>query len=289
MGEAVSATVRRWQLTATLRQLREDAGLTIEQAIQRLSDGPGRWSKPKLSRIENRHQGVRSREVEQLLDLYGADAETRAEMLELAENASERGWWLTYRKDLPEDFHPLFNLEVAMVARRQFETMIVPGLVQTADYARSLIKGLHPELATSDVARRVAARLARQQILTRDEPPQLHLILDEAILERPVGSPQIMRAQLQRLIDVSESDHVIVQVLPRGIGATPGLGGPFSILSLPEPIPDIGYTEGIGGSIYLESTASVRACTLRFGILTKQALSPEDSFSRISAAERGYD
>ncbi|RSN70402.1 helix-turn-helix domain-containing protein [Actinomadura sp. WAC 06369] len=288
-GDAVSATVRRWQLTASLKQLREAAGLTIEQAVQRLNEGPGRWSKPKLSRIENRHQGVKLKEVEQLLDLYGADAKTRTELLELAGTVGERGWWLTYRRDLPEDFHPLFNLEVAMVARRQFETLIVPGLVQTGDYARALINGIEPGLATTEVDRRVTARLARQQILSRESPPELHIILEESILERQVGTPKTMRTQLRRLAEIQDSGNATVQVLPKKLGASPALGGPFSILTLPEPIPDIGYTEGIGGSIYLETTEAVRFCTLRFGILTELALSPDDSVNRILSAAEAYE
>jgi transcriptional regulator with XRE-family HTH domain len=162
----VSATVRRWQLTVTLKRLREEKRLTIEQAVNELSAKYPRWSRPKLSRIESRRQGVKRRDIEQLLDPYEADATTRAQLLSLAEAANERGWWLTYRRDLPEDFHPLLSLEVAAIGMRQFETLLVPGLLQTADYARAVISGITPGLSSDEVDRRVAARLARQQILS---------------------------------------------------------------------------------------------------------------------------
>lgn len=209
--------------------------------------------------------------------------------MELAETAGERGWWLAYRRDLPEDFHPFLNIESTMIALRKFETMLVPGLLQTGDYARALINGIHPGLAATEVDRRVAARLARQQILTKENPPDIHVILDEAILERPVGTPQTMRTQLRRLVESSEGDNITMQVLPKTVGASPAMEGPFSIISLPEPIPDIGYTEGTGGAMYLETIDAVRRCTLRFGILTELALSPQESVDRITSAARGYE
>jgi transcriptional regulator with XRE-family HTH domain len=280
----VSATVRRWQLTVTLKQLREERGLTIEQAVNELSAKYPRWSRPKLSRIESRRQGVKPRDIEQLLDLYEADPTTRDQLLALAEAANERGWWLTYRRDLPEDFHPLLSLEIAAIGMRQFETLLVPGLLQTADYARAVIRGITPGLSGDEVDRRVAARLARQQILSGDRTPEFHIVLDEMILERPIDRPQTMRGQLRRLAEAAESPDVAIQVLPKDLGASPALGGAFLILSLPEPIPDIGYTEGIGGGVYLESVEDVRRCTLRFGTLIERALSPSESADMIAVA-----
>ncbi|GAB3959149.1 helix-turn-helix transcriptional regulator [Actinoallomurus acanthiterrae] len=287
--DLVSATVRRWQLTESLKQLREQAGLTIEQAVTELSQKHARWSRPKLSRIENRHQGVKPRDVEQLLDLYGADEKTRKQLLDLTQTANERGWWQAYRRHLPHDFHTLSNLEIAATALRQFETMLIPGLLQTNDYARAVISAVTPDLSRDEADRRVAARLARQQILSKDAPPEFHVILDEGILERRVGHPKTMRGQLRHLIEVADSPNVTVQILAKHIGATPGLEGPFLLLSLPEPIPDIGYTEGAGGAVYLESVEDVRRCTLRFGMLIDQALSPSKSVDLIASAADRFD
>jgi transcriptional regulator with XRE-family HTH domain len=279
----VNATVRRWQLTETMRQLRERAGLTIEQAVQQLRTGSGTWSRSKLGRIETRVQGVRIREIEQLLDLYNVtDATLRAWLLDLAATAQERGYWLAIRKDLPEDFHEFLSVEAALVALRQFETMLIPGLLQTADFTRALINGANPGLAADVVERRVMARLARQQILTRPDPLHFHLIIDEAVLA-------IMRNQLRHLIDDSTADHITIQVLPKAAGASPAMDGPFSVLTLPEPIPDFGYAEGPGGAVYIEDRSEVRACIVKWGILTERALSQTDSVDLIKKAAKTYE
>ncbi|MBP2333923.1 hypothetical protein JOF41_000101 [Saccharothrix coeruleofusca] len=257
--------------------------------MDQLHGQPGKWSRSKLSRIENREQRVKPHEVEQLLNVYElTDEAVRAWLLGLAATAHERGYWLAIRKDLPEDFHNLLNVEPALVARRQFETTVVPGLLQTADYTRALINGANPGLAHETVERRVLARMARQQVLTRPHPLRLHVILDETILERPVGSALIMRNQLQRLADTLTEDHITVQVLPKSAGATPALDGAFSILTLPEPIPDFGYAEGPGGAVYIEDRTDVRVCTERWGILTDRALSATDSLDVIREAVKTY-
>nr|WP_042189951.1 helix-turn-helix transcriptional regulator [Kibdelosporangium sp. MJ126-NF4] len=289
-ADVVSATVRRWQLTETLRQLRERAGLTIDQAVEQLRTAKvGKWSRSKISRIENREQSVQSHEVGVLLDLYQVtDMELRIWLLDLAVNAHERGYWQTIRKDHPEGFHGFLSVEAALVGLRQFETMLVPGLLQTIDFARSVINGVNPGLAADVVERRVMARMARQQVLTRVNPLRYHVILDESVLERPVGGPAVMRGQLFGLVDKAKADHITLQVLPKATGASPGLVGPFSILTLPDPIPDFGYAEGPGGAAYIEDRSKVRTCTLRWGILTERALTQADSVSLIAEAANGY-
>lgn len=286
----VSATVRRWQLTETLRQLREEAGLTHDQVVAELRKEPGKWSRPKLSRIENREQGVKAREVEQLLDIYDLkDRKQRAWLLDLAQTIHQRGWTVRIRKDLPTDFHSLLDLEAALVALRTFETLLVPGLLQTPEYARALINAVNPGLATDEVERRVMARITRQQILARETPPQLHVILEECLFDRQVGKPAVMRQQLHRLRDTAEEPNVTVQVLPKAAGASPALEGPFSILNLPEPMPDIGYAEGPGRAVYIEDRDDVRAYVLRFGILTERSLSQADSLDVISRKVKEYE
>jgi transcriptional regulator with XRE-family HTH domain len=289
-GSVVNATVRRWQLTETLRQLRERSGLTIEQAAEQLrAIGIGKWSRSKLGRIETREQGVQTREVEQLLDLYQVtDENLRTWLFELARTAHERGYWRAIRKDLPVDFHDFLNVEAALVALRQFETMLVPGLLQTADFFRALVNGASPGRAPDVVERRVIARIARQQVLTRANPLQYHVIMDAAILERPVGNPAIMRNQLRRLIDEAAAAHITLQILPKSAGASPGLDGPFSILTLPDPIPEFGYAEGHGGAVYIEDRAEVQTCILKWGILTERALTHADSIKLIEAALKDY-
>jgi len=289
-GQSINGTVRRWQLTETLRQLRERKGLGLEEAAELLRAKAGKWSRSKLSRIETREQGVRSLEVDQLLDLYEVtDDELRAWLLDLATTAHERGYWLAIRKDLPGDFHEFLNVEAALVAFRQLTTLVIPGLLQTPDYTRALVIGANPGLAFEVVERRVLARVARQQVLTRPNPLQFHVIIEEAVLERPVGTPSVMRTQLRRLIEAAEMEHVTVQVLPKSAGATPALDGSFSILTLPDPIPDVGYTEGPGGAVYIEDRADVRTCIERWGILTERAYSPANSLDAIGRASKTYE
>lgn len=281
----VTATVRRWQLTETLRQLREQRGWTLEQTVARLDRIGGKWSTSKISRIENRQQGVKSFDVERMLDAYEmTDQDTREWVLGLSERAGERGYWLALRKDLPEDFQQLLHVEATLLASRQLETLVVPGLLQTPDYTRALVAGGDPGLDFEVAERRVLARMARQRVLNRPKPLRLHVILDETVLTRPIGTPSVMRGQLAKLVDAAETAHVTIQVLPRSAGATPAVDGSFSILTLPEPIPDFGYAECPGGAMYIENRAHVRAMVEKWGILTERALSPADSLDAIKAA-----
>ncbi|MPZ80009.1 MAG: helix-turn-helix domain-containing protein [Actinophytocola sp.] len=282
----VTATVRQWQLTETLRQLREQHGWTIEEVVARLTKIGGKWSTSKLSRIETRQQGVKSFDVERLLDAYEVtDANTREWLMGLSARAGERGYWLAIRKDLPVDFQQLLHVEATLLAVRQLETLVVPGLLQTPDYTRALVNGVNPGLDFEVAECRVLARMARQRVLNRPKPLRYHVILEESVLTRPVGTPSVLRGQLAKLVDAAESEHITLQVLPTSIGVTPAVQGPFSILTLPEPIPDFGYAESPGGAMYIEDRAHVRELVEMWGILTGRALTSADSLDAIKAAE----
>ena len=178
--DASGSVVRRWQLAAALKAQREQAELTQEQAIERLTSGEGRWSRSKLSRVENREHHLKPREVEQLLDAYGVtDTETRNALVQLAAPSRERGWWLSFGGEPPEGWRSLLGLESGLIGLRDFQSQLVHGLLQTTDYARALMMSINPGvLNPAEVERRVALRIARQQILAKDPPPQLHFILD---------------------------------------------------------------------------------------------------------------
>ncbi|MGH3686165.1 MAG: DUF5753 domain-containing protein [Pseudonocardiaceae bacterium] len=143
-------------------------------------------------------------------------------------------------------------------------------------------------LSPTELERRVALRVARQQILAKDPPPPLHFILDETILHRLVGDRIVMHDQMRKLLRATEKPNVTVQVLPRDVGGSPGLEGPFTLLTLPAPIPDIGYTEGPAGTLYIEDRDRVRQWTLRFGILTQRALPCQESAELIAEAMRSF-
>jgi transcriptional regulator with XRE-family HTH domain len=290
VAEDGGSAVSRWQLAETLRGLREEIGFTHDQVIAELKKGQGTWSRPKLSRIENKEQRVKPPELKQLLDVYDLrDGTIRQWLFELADTPRARGWVSDIRKHLPQEFHRFLDWEVELVALRKFETLLVPGLLQTPEYARAIISGINPGLTEYEVEQRVMARIARQQILGRAKPPRLHVILDVGVLERPVGGPSVMRNQLRHLIEAAETTNVTIQILPKAVGASPALEGPFSILSLPEPVPDFGYAEGPEHDAYIEDREKVRAFTLRFGMLTEQSLSQADSVSCLAEVSQSYD
>jgi hypothetical protein len=228
---------------------------------------------------------VKDFDVERLLDAYEVkDPGSRRWILGLVARVRERGYWSTIRNDLPEDFHELLSVEDALLSIRQLEMIVVPGLLQTPDYTRALITGAEPGLAHGVVEGRVLARGARHRVLTRPNPLRYHVILDETMLTRPIGSAAVMRGQLARLADAAESEHITLQVLPVAAGSSPAINGSFSLLTLPEPIPDFGYSEGPGGAVYVEDRDEVRSLTESWGILTERAHSPATSLDLIISA-----
>ncbi|AXG79962.1 helix-turn-helix domain-containing protein [Streptomyces paludis] len=286
-----ASVVRRWQLADSLKGLREKAGFTQEQAVAELKKGAGRWSAAKLSRIETRVHRVKPREAEQLLDAYGVtDVELRDSLTQLSATASEQGWWVGFDNELPKAVKPLLSIESGLVALRDFQPQLMHGLLQTPDYARALMNAVSPGTChPEELERRVTARMIRQHVLLKEPRPSVHFVIDQAVLERVIGDPQVMRGQLRKLLDVSEEPNVTIQVLPRDAGGSPGLEGPFAILTLPDPIPDIGYTEGPAGMVYVEDRDRVRAWTLRFGILTELALSCGDSVDVVAATMESFE
>lgn len=286
-----TSAVRRWQLAAALKALREDVGLTQERAVERLVPLPGRWSRSKLSRVENREHNIKPREVEQLLDAYGvSNTSTREALVQLAAESKEQGWWAGFGNELPDAIKPLLSVEAGLVSVRAFENQFVHGLLQTPDYARAVMNAVSPaQHSPEELERRAAARMIRQHVLRREIPLNLHFVMDQTVLERAIGEPQVMRGQLRKLLDAAQSPNITLQVLPLDVGGSPGLEGPFSILTLPEPIPDFGYSEGQAGMFYIEDREHVRRCTLRFGILTELALSRADSVNLIAERMKSFD
>lgn len=292
-SDSGSSIVRRWQLAAALKDLRERAGLTQDQAVERLrAGGGGRWSTSKLSRVENRDHGIRPREVEQLLDLYGvSDPVEREQLLTLAARARERDWRYTYGPDLPVPMRTLVSLEADVIAIRQFEIVVIPGLLQTTDYTRALIEATSPApLSPIEVERRVAYRMTRQHILRKERPPTVHVILDEGVLRRVVGSRSVMRDQIRKLVDLAADSPMTIQILPFDRGAGPGINGPFTLLTLPEPTPDMLFGEsGPSGMVFIEDQEQVRRCTLWYGMLTQLALSRAESVDMLSEVATSFE
>jgi transcriptional regulator with XRE-family HTH domain len=266
-------TLRARRLAIELMRRREASGLSREEAARRLE-----WSTSTVFRIETGRSRPQPGNVRVLLDLYGVTGSERDGLIQLAREARQPGWWHSFRDVLPNPYEVYIGLEGGAASIRNFEPVVVPGLLQTEDYARAMFKGGPRELERDEIERRVEVRLARQQILTRDDRPRLWAVIDEAVIHRLVGDPAVMRAQLGHLIDTAEQGRTTVQVVPYRAGAHAGTTGPFVILDFPEPTdPAVVYVETLAGDIYLEERADVNRYTIAFDRLLAAALHPDDS------------
>jgi transcriptional regulator with XRE-family HTH domain len=277
--------VRRRLIGAALRRHREAAGLGIDDAASILE-----CDRSKISRIETGHRGIRPKELRELLTEYGVEDERRDALVTIGRQNWQRGWWQSYAHVLDEAYQDYIILESSAAAIWSYEAQRVPGLLQTEDYARATAAASPFFEGREQQEQFVEARLARQQILTRDGAPQLWAILSEACLRQMVGGPKVMQAQLRHLAQVSNDLlNVTIQVLPFAAGAHAGSSGPFVVLRFPEAT-DLGvvYLEGQTGGVYLEEEADVARYTLVYEHLRASALSTAATTQLISEVARSY-
>ena len=247
-GPGSGPTVRRMLVGAQLRRLRTEAGLSREEAAEAI-----RASEWKIHRLENGQVGFKDRDIGDLLRLYGVtDPDDIAGFLQFAREANAPGWWQQYGDLVPQWFKAYVDLESAATLIRTYEGQLVPGLLQTEDFMRAVI-GAHLDEPPEEAERRVALRMARQTLLTRPDRPRLWAVIDEAALRRPLGSPEAMRGQLERLIAATKLVNVVLQILPFRAGAHPGMVGAFSILRFADgELPDVVYVEHLTSAQYLD-------------------------------------
>ena len=265
-------TVLRMLLGAHLRRLREAQGVSREDAGWEI-----RSSESKISRIELGRVSFKERDIADLLTLYGVDdEEERTRLLALAREANNPGWWHRYGDVLPSWFQSYLGLEAAATMIRSYEIQFVPGLLQTEDYARAVVLLGHASGGPEAVERRVRLRLDRQRILRRIGGPQLWAVLDEALLRRPIGGREVMRAQLESLIAATELPSVRLQVIPFHVGGHAAAGGAFSILRFPErDISDVVYVEQLNSALYLDKPEDVDHYAAAMERLCVEAEPPE--------------
>jgi transcriptional regulator with XRE-family HTH domain len=268
------STVRRILLGSQLRRLREAKGISREEAGYEI-----RASESKISRMELGRVSFKDRDVADLLTMYGVTDETEREaLLNLTREANATGWWHSYGDILPSWFQVYVGLEEAASVIRTYEVQFVPGLLQTADYARAVIVAGQPTATPTEVERRVGLRTQRQLILDRGKPPRLWAVLDEAALRRPIGGRDVMRGQIQHLIDSAADPHVTIQVMPFRFGAHAAEGGPFTLLRFPEPdLPDVVYLEQLTSALYLDKRDDVDQYTEVMERLSVDGLPPDRS------------
>jgi Domain of unknown function (DUF5753)/Helix-turn-helix domain len=286
MDRGVSPTLRLWQLAESLRNHRERAELTIVEAAGRLKPHSSRWSRSKLQRIETRSYAPQPAEVEHLAAVYEVPAEETATLVRMAREARQKGWWQS--SAVPKPYQTMVGLEQAATTVRQFELALVPGLLQTSDYARALMTSIAPTTPIEVLENQVAARMIRQHALTGADPLTYEVILSEAVLHCPVGGSRVMRGQLERLLELTGQPNITVQVVSFAAGPHPGMEGAFTLVTLPDLTHDVGYVEGPAGSIYLEERDHVRRCTMRFAVLSSLALTQAESVELLSTTLAQY-
>jgi transcriptional regulator with XRE-family HTH domain len=285
MTASIGPTVRRRRLGTELRRLREAHSLKLEEVADKLG-----LAASTLSRIETGKAPTRTAYLSAMLDLYGVDDPGQRQILvDMAREGHRKGWWAAWEDVLPTGFDVYVGLEGEAASLRAYESLVVHGLLQTEAYARELMTTVRRRQTPEQIERLVQLRMQRQEVILpgRAEPIELWLILDEAVIRRTMGSPELMRAQLNHLADASQWPNVTLQVLPFSSGLHPALNGPFAIIEFPERFdPDVVYTESVGGQDYLERERDVRARAEAFDLLRAAALSPADSTDLIAALAR---
>lgn len=267
-----SPTLRRRRLSAELKRARNEANLTTTQVVKTL-----KWAAGKLSKIETAEtQTIKADDLDKMLDLYQVTEPDKREALHaLARDAKVRGWWSKYREVFGPQSLPDFEAEASAI--RTFEGLVIPGLLQTPDYARAVFQGGR-YTSVEESERRVTARMERRDILTRFKPASLRVVLDEAALHRGVGSAEVMAEQLHHLLHMAKLPNIDLQVLPFSAGAHAALTVPFSILDFPDPLDaPIVFVDTASGGLFLEESDEVEAHSVTFGDVQGSAMSAAQS------------
>jgi transcriptional regulator with XRE-family HTH domain len=281
-GKRQTPTVRLRRLAAELRTLRKDSEMTRDEVVERTGINAA-----TLYRIEHARVRPQTRTLLTLLDLYGVERDRQEELTGLLRDARQRGWLHAYQSDLPEQYTTYIGFEGEAESVWNYESSFVPGLLQTEDYARSVIRGALPNASRDEVERRVEVRMERQAVLQNNNPLNLWGVVDEAALHRQVGGSSVMHAQLRHLIEVSELPHVTLQIIPFAAGAHPGMPGSFALLQFAEAaVPDVIYIDSMAGDLFLEEESDVRRYRLIFDHLRAMAAAPDVSRELLAALSR---
>jgi transcriptional regulator with XRE-family HTH domain len=271
-----SPTVRGRRLIREIERLRHDSGLSMETAARRLG-----WSTSKLYRLENGRSRITTDDLADMLDLYGVRSPRREALIQLARDARRRGWWTAYA----DIFTGSFMSMEAEASSIRVNAHMVPGILQVPGYAREVITRTRPAISAEDAERRLEARAARQEALYgKQDPPEIHAVLDEAVLHRQVGDPASFREQLAFLAGAAARPNVVLQILAFAAGANAGMDGKFTLLAFPHSEdPPIAYVEGLMGDVYVEASEEVDQFSLAWTHLVTQALDPAESAEMITS------
>ncbi|MFE6826961.1 helix-turn-helix domain-containing protein [Streptomyces sp. NPDC057690] len=283
MASNVNPTVRRRRLGQELRRLRELKGMTAEEVAERLL-----VSQSKISRLENGRRSISQRDVRDLCGVYEVEDQRMVDsLMEMAKDSRQQGWWHAFG-DVPYSVY--IGLETDAASLRVYDPQVVPGLLQTRQYAEALISGALPEAPPADIEKRIQVRLRRQErISTADNPLRLWAVLDEAALRREVGNRQVMIEQLDYLLEMSQLPHVTVQLIPFTMGAHPGVSGQYAILEFPDAADSsVVYIEGVTSDLYLEKPQDVQKYSVMYEHLRAQALNADQTREFIAKVAKDY-
>jgi transcriptional regulator with XRE-family HTH domain len=271
-----SPTVLRMILGRQLQALREKAGLSYQQAADSIY--ASEWT---LRRIEAGKGALKPLNIKSLLITYGVtDVREIDAFLGLARDASRPGWWHSYGDALPDWFKVAVGLEESASLIRAYEPQVVPGLLQTEGYVRAITAASFPSEQEPDAERRVALRLARQDLLRRPAPPEYWVVLEETVLRRPIGGPDVMRGQVEYLIECAARPNITIQVLPFAAGWHPAMYGMFNLFRFPDDaIPDVVYSEGLTSAYYLNKPEETAKYTEALDRMATMAATPDQSIS----------
>jgi DNA-binding XRE family transcriptional regulator len=272
-------TVRLRRLAAELRRLRNAADISNRDEVTEKTG----INAATLYRIETAKARPQMRTLKALLDLYGEDAEQAAYLTALCRDAGKQGWLRPYHSDLPEEYTAFISFESEAQSVRNYESLFIPGLLQTEDYARAVIQGVLPWATEEEVGDRVQARVERQAVLTEPNSLKLWAVVDEAALHRVVGGVEVMRNQLRHLLDAVKAANITFQIIPFGAGAHPGMPGQFILMEFEDPMDtDLIYIDSMAGDLFLESDADIRRYRSISENLVAVALSPNASATHVA-------
>jgi transcriptional regulator with XRE-family HTH domain len=275
-------TLRSLRLREMLRSLRQEQGKRIEDVA-----GATGLSTSALSRMETGERKILPRTVRLLAQEYSLTASQRDDLVALAKEAEQHGWWSAYGEAVPEWFESYVGLEAAAESIRVYENELVHGLFQTPEYARELFAVAQPDLSDEERERRVELRIDRQHALQGENAPDVWAILNEAVIHRKVGGSEAMQRQMEHLLEVAELPNVKLQVLPFSLGAHAAMDGRFTLLTLPQrQAPDLAYIEYIFGSLYLDKKVDIKRYSWVFDQLRADALAPRESSALIDRARK---
>jgi transcriptional regulator with XRE-family HTH domain len=284
MAVGASATVRQRQLGMRLRAIRIDKKLSVEAVAKELECSPS-----KISRLETATRRPNPRDVRDLCMVYGLDGDVAAELVELAREAKEQGWWKAF-PDVGLQLVPYIGLEQDASAITSFAAFYVPALLQTADYARAIIKGMAPRMSPEVLKDRVEVRLRRQDILDRDSPLRYRVFIDESVLHRPTGGPEVMIAQINKILDLIEQNKVTAQIVPFDVGVLATQDSNFVLLEFDDrDLRPVVFVEGLQNGQLFEKEVEVARYRESIDYLRDSALTPGATRTRFIQLRKAYE